>query len=159
MRLGISLPSDSFPLQRTCLESAGYGRLIASELDLGPIWLKRDDDPKEMKRRFTNTTVRNAIAADDDALATIYQDLYERTIDFGAHPNEKGVLTNVIKESVGTKILQFYMLAGDGPPLQYALRACAQIGICSLRIFNLVFNEQFEKHDFTHRIGLVSKPF
>jgi hypothetical protein len=157
--VAMSLPADSYPLQRSCLESAGYARLIASETELGAMWLQRDDEPKLFRQRFTNGAVRNAIAANDDRLATIYQELYERSIDFGAHPNEKGVLSNVLKESVGTGTLQFWMLAGDGPPLQHALRTCAQIGICSLRVLNLVFAEQFAKHNFNEKIEKASVSF
>jgi hypothetical protein len=37
-------------------------------------WLNRDDDPGS-KSRFTNRAVREAIAALDNKLAVIYQDL------------------------------------------------------------------------------------
>lgn len=157
--VGLSLPADSFPLQRLCLESAGYARLIAASPQLSEIWLKRDENPQELKTNFTNRAVSEAISADDARLGKIYQDLYERSIDFGAHPNEKGVLTNVLKESVGTGTLKFWMLAGDGPPLQHALRTCAQVGICSLKVLNLVFREQFRKHNFQEKIEHVSRPF
>lgn len=157
--VALSLPADSFPLQRLCLESAGYARLMFSTPELGKVWLKRDEDPQRVRTQFTNRSVRAAIATDDKQLATIYQELYERTIDFGAHPNEKGVLTNVIKESLGTDALQFWMLAGDGPPLQHALRTCAQVGICSLKVFNLIFSEQFKSHNFNENIDRVALPF
>ena len=133
--------------------------MIDATPDLSKIWLKREDDPQEVKKRFTNGSVKATIVAGDEGLAKIYQDLYQRTIDFGAHPNEAGVLTNVIKESVGTGTLQFWMLAGDGPALQHALRTCAQIGICSLRVFNMVFSEQFSATNFEEKIARVSMPF
>jgi hypothetical protein len=157
--VGSSLPVDSYPLQRSCLESAGYANLIATEHDLSRLWLCRDDDPAEFKRRFTNRAVRDSIAAVDAPLAAIYQELYERSIEFGAHPNEKGVLSGVLKESIGTGTLQFYMLAGDGPALQHALRMITQSGICVLRVLNLIFAKQFEEHDFANKIKYVSTPF
>lgn len=51
------------------------------------------------------------------------------------------------------------VLAGDGPPLQHALRTCAQIGICALKVLNLVFGEQFERRDFRQKIDQASVPF
>jgi hypothetical protein len=69
------------------------------------------------------------------------------------------VLTNVLKESIGTGTLKFWMLAGDSPPLQHALRTSAQIGICALKVFNLIFSAQFEKRDFKQKIDQASMAF
>lgn len=157
--VSLSLPADSYPVQRLCLESAGYGCLIATTPELAKIWLQRDNDPRQVRQRFTNRAIVDAIASFDVPLSETYQDLYERSIDFGAHPNEKGVLTNVIKESLGTDSIQILMLAGDGPPIQHALRTCAQVGICSLKVFNLIFAEQFKKQDFNNKIRHVSIAF
>src|SRR5260370_42555922 len=99
--VGLALPTDSYPLQRSCLENAGYAHLISTTPELSERWLNRDDDPGS-KSRFTNRAVREAISASDDELAVIYQDLYERTIDFGAHPNEKTVTANLIKRTPET---------------------------------------------------------
>jgi hypothetical protein len=154
----LCLPTESYPLQRTCLETAGYARLIASDSKLSEFWLNRTDDA-EAKSRFTNRAVREAIASGDEGLAKIYQELYERTIDFGAHPNEKSVTINIVKESVGTGSLQYRLLAGDGPGLDLALRTCAQVGVCSLKVLNLVFKQQFDAMNFEKRIASASAPF
>jgi hypothetical protein len=154
----LCLPTESYPLQRACLETAGYARLIAIDRKLSEYWLNRTDDA-EAKGRFTNRAVREAIASGDEGLAKIYQALYERTIDFGAHLNEKSVTINVVKESVGTGALQYLLLAGDGPGLDLALRTCAQAGICALKVLNLVFKWQFEAIDFEKRIASASVPF
>jgi hypothetical protein len=138
----LSLPTDSYPIQRACLESAGYANLIAAQTELSALWLKRDEDP-QAKSRFTNRAVREAIEARDQRLGAIYQDLYERTIDFGAHPNEKSVVANIAQGSVGTGNIQVRMLAGDDVMLDHGLRTCAQVGICSLKVLNLVFGPQF----------------
>src|SRR5258705_4542991 len=58
----LGLPTDSYPLQRSCLESAGYARLIWTVPQLSVHWLNRDDDP-EAKNRFTNRAVRDSIAS------------------------------------------------------------------------------------------------
>jgi hypothetical protein len=156
--VGLSLPSDSFPLQRSCLENAKYARLIATSIELSAHWLKRDQDP-QAKNRFSNRAVREAVASKDGTLAAIYQDLYERSIDFGAHPNEKSVVNAIIKESLGTGTLQFRLLGGDTLELDHALRSCAQVGICALKVLNPVFETQFETINFSHKIALVSAPF
>lgn len=97
--VGMSLPIDSYPLQRSCLESAGYAMLMASTPELDKRWLNRDED-EDVKNQFSNRRVREAIKAKDEKVATAYQGLYERTIDFGAHPNEKSVVLTIIKDSL-----------------------------------------------------------
>jgi len=155
----LALPTDSYPLQRSCLENAGYARLISTAPQLSEHWLNRDDDP-ESKSRFNNRAVRESISSSDDKLALIYQELYEHTIDFGAHPNEKSVTINVVKESMETGNIQFRMLPGDGGlALDHALQTCAQVGICALKILDLVFGELFEALDLKEKIKQVSLPF
>jgi hypothetical protein len=154
----LALPTDSYPLQRSCLENAGYARLISTTPKLSEHWLNRDDDSGS-KSRFSNRAIREAIASSDEELTLIYQELYERIIDFGAHPNEKSVTANVVKNSMKTDNLQFVMLGGDGLALDHGLRTCAQVGICALKVLDLVFGELFEKIDFKEKITKVSLPF
>ncbi|WP_142251908.1 hypothetical protein [Bradyrhizobium sp. UNPF46] len=155
----LSLPTESFPLQRSCLENAGYARLIATDADLSALWLQRDENLAEVRKKFSNKAVRDAIAKDDEPLSKIYQEMYERSIDFGAHPNEKGVLGAVVPASINTGTLQVAMLAGDSTQLQHGLKSCAQVGICALKVFNLMFRTQFAKWDFETKIGAAARSF
>jgi hypothetical protein len=138
----------------SCLENAGYARLIADNPALSESWLKRDDSEetkKVIRRTFTQTAVRDAIAAKDQKLSEIYQALYERSIDFGAHPNEKAVTTGIVKDTLKTKTIQFKLLTGDGPALDHSLRLTARVGICSLRVFGTIFKTQFDHQGFSRR--------
>jgi hypothetical protein len=146
--VGLSLPTDGFALQRSCLENAGYAKLMAEKPELARLWLLRDQNLGEVRKEFSNRAVREAIEKDDSPLSKIYQELYERSIDFGAHPNEKGVLGSVVPGSLRTGNMQIVLALGDGLQLQHGLKSCAQVGICSLKIFNLILRDQFEKSDF-----------
>ncbi|MGA2999900.1 hypothetical protein [Bradyrhizobium sp.] len=157
--VGLSLPTDAFPLQRSCLEYAGYAKLVAAQPELAKLWLQRDDNLAEVRKKFSNRAVREAIEKDDAELGGIYQHLYELSIDFGAHPNEKGVLGSVVKGSLATGNMQVMMLPGDSLQLQHGLKTCARIGICSLKIFNLIFRDHFAKFDFDAKIAAASKSF
>jgi hypothetical protein len=156
--VSLSLPTDGYALQRACLENAGYARLIATEPALGELWLKRDEDPN-FKNRFTHRLVREAIEAEDVKLSQVYQELYERTIDFGAHPNEKSVLINVLRESLDTTTIKFLLLPGDGLALDHGLRRCAQVGICALKVLATVFREQFDRVNARTKIEKSSLSF
>jgi hypothetical protein len=140
--VAMAMPTDSFALTRSTLESAGYAMLISNTPGLAELWLKRDDD-KKARQRFTQASVRDAIASADKSLSTVYQTLYDTAIDFGAHPNEKSVLMNLRKETIRTPSIQFRMLPGDeGPLLSSALKHCGQVGVCAVKIFSLIFKTQ-----------------
>jgi len=153
--VSLCLPTDGYALFRSCLENAGYARLIADDAKLSESWLRRDEDEasrKLIRRTFTQTAVRDSIAARDAKLSEAYQALYERCIDFGAHPNEKAVTTSLVKESLKTKTIQFKLLSGDGPALDHSLRTAAQVGICSLKVVGSIFERQFNAGGFFPRI-------
>jgi hypothetical protein len=149
--VGLAIPVDSYPLQRACLEGAGYARLIYTDPGLAELWIKRSED-EQARSRFTNGKVREAIKSADEKLSMVYQELYERTIEYGAHPNEKSVLTNIVRESMKTKVIQYRLLPGDGIVLDSALRSIAQVGICALKIFGTIFKRQFEEADAHNKI-------
>lgn len=157
--VGLSLPTDGFALQRSCLENAGYAKLVTEAPELARLWLLRDQNLAEVRKKFSNRAVRETIEKDDADLSKVYQELYERSIDFGAHPNEKGVLGSVVPGSIDTGTMQVMILAGDSLQLQHGLKSCAQAGICSLKIFNLVFHDHFAKSDFDGKIAAASRPF
>ena len=134
--------------------NAGYARLIADDSTLAESWLKRDDSEdsrKLIRRTFTQVAIRDSIAAKDTNLSEIYQALYERIIDFGAHPNEKAVTMSLIKDSVQTKSIQFKLLPGDGIALDHSLRSAGQVGICALKVLGTVFSTQFDNEGFSLR--------
>jgi hypothetical protein len=157
--VGLSLPTDAFPLHRSCLEYAGYAKLVMIKPELAKLWLQRDQNLSEVRQKFSNRAVREAIEKDDASLSKIYQELYELSIDFGAHPNEKGVLGSVVPGSLATGNMQVLMLPGDSLQLQHGLKNCGRIGICSLKIFNLVFRSHFSKSNFDAKIAEASRSF
>lgn len=138
---------DAFPLVRSCLEYAGYARLIFGNSDLGFQWLKRHDDAESMrrvKREFTQRSIRQCIKSHDADLASSYDVLYQRAIDFGAHPNERALTASmtILKGDGKTFITQNY-LHGDGAALDHVLRTTSQAGLIALRIFEQMFEARF----------------
>ncbi len=70
--VGLSLPAESFALQRSCLEHAGYAKLIATDIKLSRLWAQRDENLVEIRKQFTNRAVREAIEKEDADLAKVY---------------------------------------------------------------------------------------
>lgn len=138
---------DTYPLIRSCLEYAGYARLIHDNHELGIAWLNRHNDEESLKHirnAFTHSSVRARIEKDDAKLAQNYEELYQRAIDFGAHPNERGITGSltITKGEDRTHFTQAY-LQGDGIGLDHVLKTLAQAGLTALLIYRFLFPEKF----------------
>jgi hypothetical protein len=160
--VSLSLPTDGFALQRSCLENAGYARLIGDDSARAEAWLRRDEDKaskKLIRDTFTQSAIHNSIAAKDVKLSQIYQELYERCIDFGAHPNEKAVTLGLVRGSLKTQNIQFRLLPGDGLELDHSLRTAAQVGICVLKVFRTIFNIQFDSEGLSEQLEQAAQGF
>ncbi len=133
---------------RGCLENSLYGLHISNNPDTREIWLCRHDDEggkKKCKNEFTARNVFNTLKAKDEKIHKIAKDLYETTIDYGAHPNELGMLSMMRKTQDENQIdFMVDYLTGDSMPLRLGLKITSRVGVCSLFIFQLVFKERFD---------------
>jgi hypothetical protein len=138
---------ETFVVLRSCLEYSGYALLIHQKPELGVVWLNRHEDPakmREMRRQFQAVNVENSIRSADARLGEVYSDLYNRAIDFGGHPNTRGLTGSMqLEESEeGSHYMQIY-LHGNDMPLRHCRKSTAQAGVCSLHIFQHIFSERF----------------
>lgn len=139
---------DTFPQLRACLEYAGYALHIHKNPELGETWLKRNDDKiakKAVINEFKPWRIRATIKRANRHAALVFDELYERAIDFGAHPNAAAVLGSLeITKFDDRKSYDSSYLHGDGLALDHVLKTTAQAGVCALEIFKEVFPERFE---------------
>lgn len=139
--------TDVWPALRACLEFAAYCLHLARNTDLGETWLRRHDDADAMSavlKAFTAAKIKATIRAGDPQTAAAYAQLYQRAIDYGAHPNERAVTSSLsIIESTGkTEYKQSY-LVGDGLSLDHGLKSVAQAGVCALNILLIAYPARF----------------
>lgn len=90
--------SCTYPIARTALESACYGFLIGADNDKASIWVNRHRDKGSLKCCRQVFTVSNAVTAlmlVNTEMAEYVQGLYDASIDFGAHPNQRSILAHV----------------------------------------------------------------
>lgn len=98
-----------------------------------------------MKKKFTIRNVAGTIANFDKRLAEIYEQFYDRSIDFGAHPNPNalfGAMTYKLGEEE-TKVGQLLM-STDMVAVEHAIKSAAQVGLCILFIYQHIFEAKFE---------------
>lgn len=135
-------------LLRLCLEHAAYGHYIGGDNAMWERWMRRhdsDDHRKAVRNEFAGAKVEKKLEAADPSIAKAYKTLYERLIDFGAHPNEKGfsMSSNIRRENGDVHIEAIY-LHSDGLPLDLALKTTAQVGIAVLRIGQILYPSRFK---------------
>jgi hypothetical protein len=138
---------EGMAVLRLSLEYAGYAALIADDPSLALPWFDRDTDKKAKQRvrdEFQGGKIKAALTKLDQKVAAAYGELYERLIQFGAHPNEKSITSNLtIEKGAGTTTLNQVYLQGDGTSLDHWLRTAGQLGICTLKIFERIHHARF----------------
>ncbi len=152
---------EGMAVLRLSLEFAGYACLLKENPGLAMVWWDRDIDDRSLKKarkEFTGGAVVRAVKNVDQRLGEIYEMLYDRTIQFGGHPNEKTVTQSIRLDitPVQTVIEQVY-LQGDSHVLDHWIHTANQIGICVLKIFEHVHHECFEKLNVKARIETLAQ--
>ena len=142
---------EAFAMMRLCLEYAGYAiTIFATAPSAQEIFLNRhvdDDSMKAQKKEFKISNIRATIDDFDPALSRMFKTLYDRTIDFGAHPNPYAALNMMKIENPEPNVSGgFVMLAltTEVLPLQHAMKNTAQVGLTALFIFQHIFKAKFE---------------
>jgi hypothetical protein len=139
---------EAYMVLRGVLESALYGFYVARNSSVRETWLRRNEDKatkKRMRQDFKIANIFQILELEDQKLRKIAGDLYERTIDYGGHPNQQAFLSVMKQQSDESKItFQSAYMIGNEDALHLCLKSCAQIGICALSIFRLVFRERFD---------------
>lgn len=156
---GLAMAGQTFEvnaLLRLSLESAAYGFYINNDQSRAKLWLSRHDgvaDMKKVLKEFHNTKIREHIVSNAPKLAAIFYTLYERAIDYGAHPNERGFSssTTITEKGDHTEFLQIY-LQEDGIQLDLALKTTAQVGVWALSIFQLIYPAKWELLGIKHEL-------
>ncbi len=133
---------------RLCLEASAYGFYIGADDSRFKIWINREQNKQtkdKARNEFMSSKISKYLEKEAPALGKIYNQLYQQTIDFGAHPNEKGFSgnTRIVETEDRVEISQIY-LQGDGLALDYSLVTVSRIGIWALSIFQLLYAARWE---------------
>ncbi|MBU2479325.1 MAG: hypothetical protein KKA36_09570, partial [Gammaproteobacteria bacterium] len=86
---------ETFPVLRSCLENALYALHINQNKGLDDLWLRRHDNPsmeKKVRAEFSYRNVIKTLETVDAENHKVAVSLYQRAIDYGAHPNERSMI-------------------------------------------------------------------
>lgn len=167
-------PVESAAVSRVVIELTWYGLHIA--LDPAPprrlkVWLSRGDSAqadKKCKDEFKINNVRPTHEKLDPAGARDLHGVYERSIDFGAHPNQLGLMTAIkgVHEGDGERTYQVGILYGAPLVIAFSLQLATAAALGLLVAFQHLRKERFKLADLDREIGglierlnTVFKPF
>ncbi len=146
---------------RGCLEKSLYALYLHKKPDLQETWLNRhksEECKNQVRGEFQIKKIKECLKSIDESVYDRACYLYDFTIDYGAHPNDKALLTNLsIQEDENTKTFDQIFLTGGTLQLGLCLKTTAQIGVCSLDIFGLVFREGFCNFKIPAKLAKIKK--
>jgi len=139
---------ECYALLRSCLENALYGLYLARNPNSRETWLRRHDSDvhkRRVKDEFKIRTMLDLAKSIDKKEGEVAELLYERTIDYGAHPNERALMQMLqINEKAEHVEFKVVYLEGDSIQLRLVLKTTAQVGVCSLSLFRSTYKERFD---------------
>lgn len=131
---------------RGSLESALYANAMVVNPKLQDVWLERDKDETKRRRCRNEFSPRNVFRyleeTHEKSFSEGIREVYESTIDFGAHPNNRSLIRSIGLEELGDgrHSMDFSYIHGTGSfELRQSLVACAEIGIFVFFIALLCF--------------------
>ena len=152
---------EAYMVLRGALECSLYGLYVARKPSVRETWLRRDEDDvtrRKVRQEFKVTNVFQVLELEDQKLRKIAGDLYDITIEYGGHPNQQAFLSVMKQQSDESKItFQSAYMIGNEDALHLCLKSCAQIGICALSIFRLVFRERFNILGISQNLDSMKK--
>lgn len=150
-RLGLSGQFNEAQLVvRAIVEQSWYALHIAR--DPSPparanLWWCRNDDAEALARcraEFKVGRVRASHEAVDAETATSLRLLYDMAIDYGAHPNQKGLLASVTRSESGNRVdYSVGILHPDAITVKLATRMACWGGIGCLKVIQCIYPERF----------------
>ena len=149
-RLGLAGHTvEAHMVLRGVIEASWYAIHIA--MDPNPpsrvhVWLRRgenDDTRRLCRREFHPDKVEPTYRTADPVTAAVLEKLYDGMIEWGAHPNEQGILAAITSNvTSGGLVLNVHLLSNSPVLIKVALKRTIEVGIGILKTFGLIFPER-----------------
>lgn len=141
---------ESYAVSRFAIENAQYAAHISSDpnpYERAGSYLKRDesDDAKRACRKeFSFGRPAQSVRGLDARVGSRADQLYERTIDLGAHPNAWSTLAGIHRKAIeGGEEVGVYLMGDDPTQLALAMKTAIECALTALNIFRLLRPERF----------------
>jgi hypothetical protein len=150
---------ESYVLLRACVEDGLYAFNVYSEPKSAQIWLDRHENEqsrKDSKKLFQLKVLQDNLIQANQQLGRNIQSDYEWCIDYGAHPNERAITTNL--SFTGKKMFLELLNTTEGV-FQMCLSMCVTCGLDVIKVFNLIYPDDFKKFNAEQRVDSIHSQF
>lgn len=137
--------AEAFMLLRGLIENGLYAVHIKADATRGRIWMDRHhtaEDERRVRSEFTVRRVLDTVQGRNTDLARIVRVLYDRCLDLGAHPNQRGHFATAEFGLPDHAQFKAFLFTPDPKKIHFLLRSCGEVGVVALRLFLLVFEER-----------------
>jgi hypothetical protein len=146
-------------MQRSVLEHAGYCLTIFEKPELDRVFVLRHVGPEEMEKQkgaFRIRAVKEAVHRFDARLSDVFEENYQRSIDFGGHPNPNAFFSaSLLDERDGESGMTVLAISTEPKVVIFVLKCTAQVGLTSLCVLQHVFKEKFVSLGITREIDAL----
>ena len=143
------------------LEQAGYAILIRQKPILQEVFLTREESKEnraKVRKEFNRQRIDAALTSWNERIRKSWCDLYEMTIDFGAHPSELSITSGMrLRRDEDTYQIQYVYMQGDGYALDFGLVSLQLVAECVLRIFQEIFPMEFGSSGVSSKLVELQK--
>jgi len=138
--------TEAFVMFRACIENALYGYYIKENPELGNIWIERHqskETEKLVRKNFRIVDIFDFLITREPKVGPYIKDMYEKSIDFGAHPNVYSIGCNLqYIEDERKTIMNIFN--NDPYLLKCCLLANVRFGLGCLSVFRLIYPKQLK---------------
>lgn len=154
--------SETYACLRLTLENALYGFYLSKKPSAAETWLCRQRGTaakRKVRDEFKIAVLLSVLNTTDRKEGFVAETLYRETIDWGAHPNELALIQrlNKGKGKGRTEFPITYLHRGNSPASRLALKKTAQVGVCVLGVFRLVYRERFDILGLTDKLRCLRR--
>lgn len=155
LRLVVAMHSvESYALMRSAFENALYAFYFKNHPEAAAAWQKRHDGEaarKEARKASQIERMLRHLKGVDEDLWWRANNVYERTIDLGAHPNTWGVMRTLVYDEA-TKGVASHIVGPDDINFQNCLSYAASTGLVVLELVCTTFSERAKELDVIPRV-------
>jgi hypothetical protein len=147
--------TETWVLLRACIENSLYAFYIAGNPEYATIWAERgesEDHKKNCRKVFAIGNIWKVLGEKSPSLTKAVKDYYDDTIDWGAHPNERSLFSNLEKKQDGSGLM-LNIFNPSETLMRHGL--CAILSNVSLvfKIFALIYPDEFKQPNLSIKIG------
>ena len=150
---------ETWVMLRACVENSLYAFYIFGSPARATIWVNRHKNEvakKKCRDTFKVANIWAELKTRSTAIAKEAKQLYDKAIDFGAHPNERSVFTNIVPKQNGSG-LSLRLVNADPTFIRTAVIYTIKTSLLTFRIFALVLPEVFEQPNLDIKVQNLKK--